>query len=193
MARHLRGRRPGAPGAWTWDQPGRSKGSRRPPAPTPSRFLRRLQVFVEPDAVAERVDDLHAPGVVEGHLQPRSQVLVVLRRKLPVELLDARHPDEDGRAGAAVAVMLRQVQHQAVPGHLHVSRGVLLEVVVPIDGEAEVIDVELLRLPHAEDAQDRDRPLERYRHCGPPSSHSRGSAKARVYPSPSRTPNSLWP
>jgi hypothetical protein len=31
-----------------------------------------------------------------------------------VELLDAGHPDEDGRAGAAVAVVLRQVQHQPV-------------------------------------------------------------------------------
>src|SRR5439155_25694611 len=108
-----------------------------------------LQVFVEPDAVAERVDDLHAPGVVEGRLQPRPQVLVAFRRKLPVELVDARHPDEDGRAGAAVAVMLAQVQHQAVPGYLEVCRGVLLEVVFPIDGEAEVADVELLRLLHA--------------------------------------------
>src|SRR6516164_2487994 len=90
------------------------------------RRLPFLQVFVEPDAVAERVDDLDAPGVVEGRLDPRTQVLIALTGDLPVELLDARHPDEDGRAGAAVAVMLGQVQHQPVPRHLQVGRGVLL-------------------------------------------------------------------
>src|SRR5262249_34382001 len=101
---------------------------------------------------------------------------------LPVELVDARHPDEDGRAGAAVAVMLRQVQDQAVPGYLHVGRGVLLEVVLPIDREAKVIDVELLRLLHAEDAQDGDRLLERHRHRRPPASASKVSANASVPP-----------
>src|SRR5262249_50083463 len=101
------------------------------------RRLLFLQVFVEADAVAERVDDPDAPAVVERRLAPRTQVLVALAGDLPVDLLDARHPDEDRRAGAAVAVMLAQVQYQPAPGHLHVGRGVLLEVVFPIDGEAE--------------------------------------------------------
>src|SRR5262245_12259804 len=135
---------------------------------TPSLPFARLQVFVEADAVAERVDDLDALGIVEGRFDPRPQVLVALAADLPVELLDAGHPDEDGRAGAAVTVMLGQVQRQPVFGHLQVGRGVLREVVFPIDGEAEVIDVELLRLLHAEDAQDGDRLLERHGHCRPP-------------------------
>src|SRR6516162_5232858 len=80
------------------------------------RRLLFLQVFVEADAVAERVDDLHAPGTVEGRLDPRTQVLVALAGDLPVELLDARHPDEGGRAGAAVAVVLAQVQRQPTSG-----------------------------------------------------------------------------
>src|SRR6516162_1319984 len=101
------------------------------------RRLLFLQVFVEADAVAERVDDLDAPGVVERRLDPRPQVLVALAGDLPVELVDARHPDEDGRAGAAVAVMLAQVQHQTGPGHLDVRRRVVLEMVFPIEGKAE--------------------------------------------------------
>src|SRR6516165_9649103 len=49
--------------------------------------------------------------------------------------------------------------------HLEVRRGVVLEVVFPIEGEAEEADVELLRLVHVEDAQDGDRPLERHGHA----------------------------
>src|SRR5262249_42270645 len=120
------------------------------------RRLLFLQVFVEADAVAERVDDLDTPGVIERRLDPRPQVLVALAGNLPVELLDARHPDEDGRAGAAVAVMLGQVQHQPGPGQLQVGGGVVLEVVFPIEGEAEEADVELLRLLHVEDTQQGD-------------------------------------
>ena len=55
--------------------------------------------------------------------------------------------------------MLGQMQRQTGPGQLDVRRCVLLEVVFPIDGEAEEADVELLRLPEVEDAQDRDRLL----------------------------------
>src|SRR5215204_107293 len=56
--------------------------------------------------------------------------------------------------------MLREMQYQSAPRHLQVGGRVLLEVVLPIDREAEEPDVELLRLLHAEDAQDRDRLLE---------------------------------
>jgi hypothetical protein len=57
-------------------------------------------------------------------------------------------------------MMLGQVQHQSGPRNLDVRRGVLLEVVFPIDVEAEKAKVEVFRLRHVEDAQDRDRLLE---------------------------------
>jgi hypothetical protein len=60
-----------------------------------SRRLVCFHVFVEPDAIAERVDDLHAFCVVKRRLDPRAQVLVAPARDLPVELLDAGHPHED--------------------------------------------------------------------------------------------------
>src|SRR5262249_49393025 len=47
------------------------------------RRLLFLQVFVEADAVAERVDDLDAPGVVERRRDSRPQVLVALAGDLP--------------------------------------------------------------------------------------------------------------
>jgi hypothetical protein len=62
--------------------------------------------------------------------------------------------------------MLGQVQRQSGPRHLDVRRRVLLEVVFPIDGEADVADVEVFHLRHVEDAQDRDRLL-KFNHSPP--------------------------
>jgi hypothetical protein len=50
------------------------------------------------------------------------------------------------------------MQHAAVPGDLQVQRQRRLEAVLPVDLEAEEVDVELARLRFIEDAQDRNRP-----------------------------------
>ena len=59
--------------------------------------------------------------------------------------------DEDDRAGRAVAVVLRQVQYEIATRHLHVQRHAIRELVLPVDGAAEVADVELLGLLDVED------------------------------------------
>src|SRR5713101_6865464 len=51
--------------------------------------------------------------------------------------------------------MLAQVQRQSTSGHLHVRRRVVLEMVFPIEGEAQVADVELLRRDRLGHAQPR--------------------------------------
>ena len=73
---------------------------------------------------------------------------------------DAAHPDEHRRAGAGVAVMLAQVQFQAQAGNLRIEGEVVAEAVLPIDLEAEEIDVEFLGLLDREDPQDRNCDLE---------------------------------
>ena len=78
-------------------------------SPTRSCGSPRLQVFIEPDAISERVDHLDALGIVKRRIEPRPKVLVVLAGDFSVESVNPRHPDEDRRAWAAVAVMLGQV------------------------------------------------------------------------------------
>jgi hypothetical protein len=73
-----------------------------------------------------------------------------------VIFFEAPNPEEDRGAGAAVPVMLGQMQYAAVARNLHVKRGVLIEAVLPIDFEAEEIDVKLFCLFDAEDAENRN-------------------------------------
>lgn len=73
---------------------------------------------------------------------------------------NAPHPNEHRRSGAGVAVMLAQVQLEPRSGDLHVEREVVAEAMLPVDGEAEEADIELLRLLDREDAQDGDRVFE---------------------------------
>src|SRR5262245_3687310 len=105
-----------------------------------------LQVLMEANAVAEGIDDVNTHEVVESRLDSRAEVLVVLAGDLSMEFLDTGHPDEDGRARAAVAMMLGQVQHQSRPGQLDVGGCVFCKMMLPVEREAEVTDVELLRL-----------------------------------------------
>jgi hypothetical protein len=70
-----------------------------------------------------------------------------------LELVDA---DANVRTRRAVAVVLGEVEHAVAPRDLHVDRRVWLEAVLPVDPEAEPIDVEGARLRLIEDAQDGD-------------------------------------
>lgn len=53
-------------------------------------------------------------------------------------------------------MVLTQVQHEPGARDLAVERGGVVEPVVPVDGEAEVVDVELVGFSDGEDTQDRD-------------------------------------
>ncbi|KFY31183.1 hypothetical protein V493_01330 [Pseudogymnoascus sp. VKM F-4281 (FW-2241)] len=69
-----------------------------------------------------------------------------------------RHPHVD--AGTAVAVVLAQVQHQPAPRDLPIHRRVVVKPVAPVDLEAKVSEVELVRLGDVKYAKDWDDRLE---------------------------------
>jgi len=73
-----------------------------------------------------------------------------------LEFVDAFEGDLKAGAGAAVAVVLGEVEGEAIAGDLHVERGGGLEAVLPIDMEARVIEVELAGFLDREDAEDGD-------------------------------------
>src|SRR5580704_14385916 len=116
-----------------------------------------MQIFVEANAIAERVDDLHAPRAVKSCLDPGPQIFVVPVCDLAMKFVDARHPYENRRAGTGVAVVLRKMQREPGPRNLHVRRRVLLEMVLPIESKTEEIDVKFFRLDDIEDPQDGNR------------------------------------
>ncbi len=112
--------------------------------------------LVEDQPVVERVDDHeHPPPVLVADAGPG--VVVVVLMELLVERLDVGDRDQRGAARAGVAVVLAEVQSGRAPGHLGVERGVVgVAAVLPVEGEAEVVDVELDGLGPVEDPQDRD-------------------------------------
>ena len=69
------------------------------------------------------------------------------------ELVDA---DPDGTARRAIAVVLADVQHAVAARDLHVQRHAGLEAMLPVDLEAEPVDVELAGLAFVEAPQDRN-------------------------------------
>ena len=64
--------------------------------------------------------------------------------------------DQQRRAGRGIAVVLAQVQHEIAPRHLQVQRRRGVEAMLPVQREAEKIEVELARLGFGKTAQDRD-------------------------------------
>src|SRR5262249_18055181 len=62
-------------------------------------------------------------------------------------------------------MMFAQMNHQPVARDLHVDRSTRLEAMLPINLEAEKIQVKLTRLVGREDAKDRNGALEL--HCHP--------------------------
>lgn len=120
----------------------------------------RLVRLTEAEAITEGVANLHDLGVPRRILEAGLVIAIVLGRQLGVVRRDAAHPDEDGRAGRGVPVMLTQMQAKAAAGNLRVEGEIVSEAMFPIDSEAKEIHVELLRLLDREDAEDRDCVLE---------------------------------
>ena len=71
--------------------------------------------------------------------------------------------------GAAVAVMLTQMQDQVATGNLAVKRSDGIEAMIPIDLEAQEPKVKLVCLGNIEDAQNRDDRMKANLHQLPPS------------------------
>src|SRR5689334_13353244 len=86
------------------------------------------------------------------------------------------HRDAQRGAGAAVAVMLRQVKHAVALLHAHVERRPLLEAMLEHQLEAEEVQVEILGPLLVEAAEDRS---------GMSEHHCAGS-------SPQRRLGSMW-
>src|ERR1700692_41018 len=110
----------------------------------------------ETQAVTEGVDRVHHLGAIGCDVEAGAVVFIILAEKFGVELLNARRSDQGRAAGRRVAMMLAQMQRQAVARKLHVKRGAFKNVTFPIDRKAEEIDVEFLRLADVEHANDRD-------------------------------------
>ena len=77
-------------------------------------------------------------------------------------------------AGAAVAVMLAQVQDEAPARDLAIERGARVKAMVPVDLEAEEIQIELVRLGDVENPEDRDDLVENDLHRLPPFTQIHG-------------------
>src|SRR5205085_8925243 len=114
-------------------------------------------VFIEPQAVAKRIDHFHALGVPRGGFEAGTQVLVAFGDQLGMEFVDASEADENGGAGAGVAVVAREMEEESGAGNLHVKRQIRLEAVLPVTVKAEEIDIELVGLGFVENAADRNR------------------------------------
>ena len=81
-----------------------------------------------------------------------------------MKLRDALAVDADVAAGRCVAMVLGDVEHNAVAADMHVERRGRVEPVFPVDLETEPIDIEFARLGFVEAAHDRHRAKMGQRH-----------------------------
>jgi len=112
--------------------------------------------FAEVDFVAEGVEEVELVGSPEGLGDAGAPVGIVFCAELGVEFADAFEVDLKAGAGAAVAVVLGEMDDEAVAGDLHVERGGGVEAVFPVEVEAGVVEIELACFFDGEDAEDGD-------------------------------------
>ena len=111
---------------------------------------RQLQ---ELHAVAKGIGDAHFPGSPRRRLQARPGIFVLLSQQF---LMIGGQPfgsDAHCAAGAAISVMLGDVQMAIVLGDAHIKRQTLLEAMFKIDLKAEKVEVELFGFGFVEAAQ----------------------------------------
>ena len=121
-----------------------------------ARVAQLLEVLAESNPVAEWIDDCETQNTPRRSLQPRTVVFVVPGGNLAVKCFNTISVDYDLGSGTAIAVMLAEMQNQIVSRDLHIDRRVLFELVLPIDGEPEPLDIEFLSLSQIENAKDWD-------------------------------------
>lgn len=93
----------------------------------------------------------------------RSGVPIVFCCKVPLKRFQIGRFDPHRRTGTSVTVMLGQMKNAAIFRDLHVERQVIFKAMLPIQFEAEKIEIELFRLRFVEDAQDGDGVSESHR------------------------------
>ncbi len=111
----------------------------------------------ERQSVPKGIGHRHVMTAPWGRVEGRPGISILLRRKLPLEGVQSGRFDPHGRSGTAVAMMLGQMQNAAIFRDLHVERQVRFKAVLPIQSEAQEIEIEFLRLRFVEDAEDGDR------------------------------------
>jgi hypothetical protein len=79
-----------------------------------------------------------------------------------VECSDITHRDEHDTARCAITVMLGQVNDQLRSADLGIPRKVRRKPMLPVGGETQIIEIELLGLRLVEDAEDRNGALEQH-------------------------------
>src|SRR5262249_23675469 len=112
-----------------------------------SRQARRAHLLAlgKGQAVMERILELHDAGAPWRILDAWPIVGIVLRRQLAMIVVEAGHGDHRAGTGAAVAVVLAEMQDDAAARDLGVERRIVVEAMVPVPGEAEKIDIEFAR------------------------------------------------
>src|SRR3954466_9348290 len=122
-----------------------------------------LSPLVEPESVRSGIDQGHLAAVTRAVPDSGVEERVVLRAELLVERVDAVDLDQYRRAGGAVVGVRREVEDQLAARDLEVDRAVPLTV-LPIEGAAEVVEVEPLGGSEVEHPEDRDSRLNRRAH-----------------------------
>ena len=95
---------------------------------------------------------------------------IVLVAELAVQVLHAGHRDIGVRARGGIAVMLAKTNGEAAPRHLHKERGVGTEARVPVELEAEKIEIELTRLLERKNTEKSEWHTQIGLSCDPPFS-----------------------
>ena len=96
----------------------------------------------EGQPITERIADRHIPAAPRRLFDSGACIGVLFCQKGLLERLQFVRLDSQRGAGAAIAVMLRQINDTAIFRNLHVQREAMLKSMPPIDGEAEKIDME---------------------------------------------------
>ena len=111
----------------------------------------------ERQSVSKGIGHRHVVTAPWCRFDGRPGVSILLRRKFSLKGFQTGRFDPHGRSGTAVAMMLGQMQNAAIFRDLHVERQVRFKAMLPIQSEAQEIEIEFLRLRFVEDAEDGDR------------------------------------
>ena len=131
-------------------------------------------IAADAELVAVRIADSHlavAPGLVDGGALRDDP----LPQHLGLPGIDVGHVQVDEHSQRAVALVLGEIEPQAAPRDLEEDRQARLVAPLPVDREAEAVDVEALRRLVRADAQ-----------CGDGGVHPRRSLMARASVAPPR-------
>lgn len=124
--------------------------------PARSGLLLRAGGIRECQTVPERIVHRHVLTAPGRFFNLGSGISILLRYKFPLKHFQVIRLNPHRHAGTSVTVMLGQMKNAAIFRDLHVERQVIFKAMLPIQFEAEKIEIEFFRLRFIEDAQDRN-------------------------------------